>query len=149
VIPPQFSRSLLALSLRLAVVVFPNSADSVMKTPYPLLSTALLAGGRTWGIVLSTLLHADQEAKVKGTISEMDHSSGRIELTTEKGPVQIYFIPETIKDLKAGAKGEVALELQKDSSTADAAVERDMEERFPDTTKPEEDIAKKSKHVGS
>jgi hypothetical protein len=120
-----------------------------MKTPNTLLSTALLAGGLTWSIVSPTLSHADQEAKVKGTISEMDHSRGRIELTTEKGPVQVYFIPETIKDLKAGNKGEGAVELHKDSSTADAAVERDMKERFPHTTKPEEDIAKKSKHVGS
>jgi hypothetical protein len=86
---------------------------------------------------------------MKGTISEIDHSRGRIELTTEKGSVQVYFIPETIKDLKAGNKGEVALELHKDSSTADTTDERDMEERFPHTTQPEEDIAKKSKHVGS
>jgi hypothetical protein len=83
------------------------------------------------------------------TISKIDHSSGRIELTTEKGPVHVYFVPETIKNLKAGDKVEVALELQKGSSNAGAAYERDMEERFPHTTKPDEDITKKSKQVGS
>jgi len=51
----------------------------------------------------------------------------------------------------------VEVELEKVSSHIGAANEqgtgaaynRDMEERFPPTTKPDEDIAKKSKQVGS
>jgi hypothetical protein len=128
-----------------------------MKKAYTLLSTAFVAGVLTLGVLSPNPIRADQEAKMKGTISTINHVNSRVEITTDKGPVQIYFVPEMIKDLKAGDKVEVALELEKISSNTGTAHEqgmgavykRDMEERFPHTTKPDEDIAKKSKQIGS
>lgn len=86
------------------------------------------------------------EPVMQGTINQIDHISGRIELTTEKGPVQVYFAPDALKNLREGE--QVALELKTATPNAEG-YERDMEQRFPTTTKPDEDIPTKSKQVGS
>jgi hypothetical protein len=74
-----------------------------------LLSAVLLAGG------LSTAALAHDEGRagepmMKGTISSIDHASGKIELKTDQGPAQVYFAPEEIKNFKEG--DQVVLELE-------------------------------------
>jgi hypothetical protein len=116
-----------------------------MKKLYAVLSAALLAGGLSpaaWALQPG----CEEVPMMRGTITSLDPTSGRIELRTEKGPALAYFTPEALKNLKPG--DPVALGLQ--PAIADkAAYERDMEQRFPNTTKPEEDIPTKSKQVGS
>ena len=132
-----------------------------MKKAYALLSTVLLAGGLTLGALAPTLARADEEARMQGTITKLDQTNGRIELKTDKGPAVVYFAPEALKNLKEGdqIKLEVELEPAKVSSrvttpdtvtsSAKTAEERDIEQRFPHSTKPNEDIPAKSKQVGS
>jgi hypothetical protein len=132
-----------------------------MNKAYALLSTVLLAGGLTLGALAPTLARADEEARMQGTITKLDQTSGRIELKTDKGPAVVYFAPEALKNLKEGdqIKLEVELEPAKVSSrvttpdtvtsSAKTAEERDLEQRFPHSTKPNEDIPAKSKQVGS
>ena len=109
------------------------------------LSAAVLAGGLTTITLSADAAHAD-EPVIQGTISKIDQVSGRIELRTDKGPAHIYLSPEGLKNLKAG--DQVALE-RKTAGPNQEAYERDMEERFPATAKPDEDIVTKSKQVGS
>lgn len=132
-----------------------------MKKAYVWLSTALLAGGLTFGALSPNAARADQEARMQGTITKIDPASGRIELKTDKGPAVVYFAPQDLKNYKEGqaVKVEVELEAAKVSSSTNTldkmtsgvktAEERDMEQRFPHTTKPDEDIPTKSKQVGS
>jgi hypothetical protein len=132
-----------------------------MNKAYALLSTVLLAGGLTLGALAPTLARADEEARMQGTITKLDQTSGRIELKTDKGPAVVYFAPEALKNLKEGdqIKLEVELEPAKVSSrvttpdtvtsSAKTAEERDLEQRFPHSAKPNEDIPAKSKQVGS
>src|SRR5262250_957052 len=91
-----------------------------MKKTYGLLSTALLVGGLTLGAIAPGVVRADQEARMQGTISMMDHTSGKIELKTEKGPAVVYFAPEALKNFKLGdqVKLEVEMEQAKVSSSA-------------------------------
>ena len=116
-----------------------------MKNVYAFLSVTLLIGGLTT-MALSHDEAGAAEPVMQGTINQIDHISGRIELTTEKGPVQVHFAPDALKNLKEGE--QVALELKTATPNAEG-YERDMEQRFPTTTKPDEDIPTKSKQVGS
>jgi hypothetical protein len=79
---------------------------------------------------------------------------------TDQDPAVVYFALEALKHLKEGdpVKPEVELEpatvLPKATagtvtSEATTAYEQDMEQRFPHTTKPNEDIPTKNKQVGS
>ena len=132
-----------------------------MKKAYTLLSTALLAGGITLGALSPSVAGADEEARMQGTITKIDPASGRIELKTDKGPAVVYFAPEDLKKYKEGdaVKLEVEMEAAKVSSSATTpdkvtsstktAEERDMEQRFPHSAKPNEDMPTKSKQVGS
>ena len=47
---------------------------------------------------------------MRGTISKIDHETGKIELKTDMGTSQVYFAPQSIKNLKEG--DHVALELE-------------------------------------
>jgi hypothetical protein len=116
-----------------------------MKQAYAFLSAVVLAGGLTTAALPPNAAGAD-EPVMRGTISSIDHTSGKIELRTDKGPSRVYLAPEALKNLKAG--DQVALEL-KTAIPNQEAYERDMEQRFPTTTKPEVDIPTKSKQVGS
>jgi hypothetical protein len=132
-----------------------------MKKAYAFLSTALLASGLTMGALSPGVAHADEKARMQGTISIIDHTSGKIELKTEKGPAVVYFAPEALKNLKLGDQVKLEVELEsakvtssaktpgKVTSEAKTAKEWDMEQRFPPATKPNEDIPTKSKQVGS
>ena len=89
-----------------------------------MLSAALLAGG------LTTAAFAHDEGRagepmMKGTISTIDHASGKIELQTDQGPVQVYFAPDTVKNLKEG--DQVALELE--TSKREATETRSMRKK--------------------
>jgi uncharacterized cupredoxin-like copper-binding protein len=71
------------------------------------LTAMLLVGG------LSTAVFADHnknEASMRGTINKIDHSTGKIELKTDKGTSELYFTPDSIKNLKEGE--QVVLELE-------------------------------------
>jgi len=114
-----------------------------MKKIFALLSTTLLAGG------LSTAAWAAQPGceevpMMRGTISSLDPTTGRIELRTEQGPVQAYFTPEALKNLKPGDPVDLGLQ----PAIADkAAYEREMEYFFPHIPQPPEDIPTKRKRV--
>jgi hypothetical protein len=116
-----------------------------MKKARTFLSAALLMGGLSTAALALEARHAGALV-TRRTISKIDRDSGKIELMTEKGPVQVHFAPDLIKNLKEG--DAVALELQTAMSNREA-YKRDMEQRFPHTTKPDEDIPTKSKQVGS
>jgi hypothetical protein len=132
-----------------------------MKKAYTLLSTALLAGGITFAALSPNTARADEEARMQGTITKIDPVSGRIELKTDKGPAIVYFAPEDLKNYKEGQAVKLEIELEpakvssrtttpdKVMSGAKTAEERDVEQRFPHTTQPNEDIPTKSKQVGS
>jgi hypothetical protein len=117
-----------------------------MKKAYALLSTALLAGGLTFGALSPHAARADEEARMQGTITKIDQASGRIELKTDKGPAVVYFAPEDLKNYKEGQAVKLEIELEpakvssstttpdKVMSSAKTAEERDMEQRFPHTT---------------
>jgi len=80
-----------------------------MKKACALVSAMVLAGG------LSTAAFAHDEGRadepmMKGTISQIDHDSGKIELKTDQGPVQVTFAPEQVKNFKEG--DQVVLELE-------------------------------------
>jgi hypothetical protein len=132
-----------------------------MKKAYAVLSATLLVGGLTLGAVAPSTARADEKARMQGTISKLDPASGRIELKTDKGPAVVYFTPETLKNLKEGDQVKLEVEIEpakvssqaktadKVMSSAKTAEERDMEQRFPHTAKPDEDIPTKSKQVGS
>lgn len=78
-----------------------------MKKLSSFLTAALLVGG------LSTVALADHdqnEASVRGTINKIDHTTGKIELKTDKGMSELYFTPDSIKNLKEGE--QVVLELE-------------------------------------
>jgi len=132
-----------------------------MKKLSALLSTTLLIGGLTIGALSPDTARADEKARMQGTISKLDSVSGRIELKTDKGPAAVYFAPQALKNLKEGDQVRVEVELEPAkvssqvktpdtvTSSAKTADERDMEQRFPHATKPNEDIPTKSKQVGS
>ena len=80
-----------------------------MKKACALLSAALLAGGLSTAALAHDEGRAD-EPMMKGTISKIDHDSGKIEMKTDQGTAQVYFAPDSIKNLKEG--DQVALELE-------------------------------------
>ena len=132
-----------------------------MKIAYMFLSTALLVSGLTLGTLSPGTARADEEARMQGTISKIDPTSGKIELKTDKGPAIVYFAPEALKNLKVGDQVKLEVELEpakvslqgktpdKVTSEAKTTNERDMEQRFPPSAKPNEDVPTKSKQVGS
>src|SRR5437867_2669564 len=100
VVFPVYCRSLLAPSLHLRRRNINERKSSLMKKTCTLLSATLLAGGSL----------RQPSPMTKGTINKMDHDSGKIELQTDRGPAQVYFAPDTVKNLKEG--DQVALELE-------------------------------------
>jgi hypothetical protein len=100
-----------------------------MKKACALLSAALLAGG----LSTAALAHDEGRAgepKMKGTISSIDHDSGKIELKTDQGPAQVYFAPNAVKNLKEG--DQVALELE--TSKKEAKEMHHMSKKTTSTT---------------
>jgi len=81
-----------------------------MKKACAFLSVAIFAGG----IATAALAHdegrAGGEPMMRGTITAIDHNTGKIELKTDMGTSQVYFAPQAIKNLKEG--DQVALELE-------------------------------------
>ena len=80
-----------------------------MKKACAFLSAALLAGGLITAVLAHDEGRAD-EPMMRGTISKIDHASGKIDLQTDMGPAQVYFPPVSVKNLKEG--DQVALELE-------------------------------------
>ena len=108
-----------------------------------MLSAALLVSVLSLGPRSLTPARAD-EALLQGTISTIDPTRGRIELITERGLVTVYLSPEQLQDLEEGDQVTIHRAM-----TEQEAYERDMEQRFPHTAQPNEDIPTKSKQVGS
>lgn len=77
-----------------------------MKKFSSVFAAALLVGGLSTAALAG---HDQHEAAVQGTISTIDHTTGKIELKTDKGTSALYFPPETIKNFKEGQ--QVVLEL--------------------------------------
>ena len=81
-----------------------------MKNVAAVLSAALVAGG----IATAALAHdegrAGEEPMMRGTITMIDHATGKIELKTDMGTSQVYFAPQSVKNLKEG--DHIALELE-------------------------------------
>lgn len=71
-----------------------------------LLSATLLVSGLGTAAIAG---HDQHEASLQGTINSIDHTTGKIELKTDKGTSELYFPPDTIKNFKAGE--QVVLEL--------------------------------------
>ena len=84
-----------------------------MKNACAFLSAAIFAGG----IATAALAHdegrAGGEPTMRGTISTIDHETGKIELKTDMGTSQVYFAPQSIKNLKEGDQVMVELETSK------------------------------------
>ena len=101
-----------------------------MKKACALLSAAVLAGGLSTAALAHDEGRAGGEPLMKGTISSIDHDSGKIELQTAQGPAQVYFAPDTVKNLKEG--DQVALELE--TSKREARETRSMSKKEMRTT---------------
>jgi|GEM_PF-4467263 len=71
------------------------------------LAAALLVGGLGTAALAD---HDQKEASVRGTINKIDHTTGKIELKTDKGVSELYFTPDSIKNFKEGE--QVVLELE-------------------------------------
>jgi Cu/Ag efflux protein CusF len=84
-----------------------------MKKVSAFLSAALLVGGLTLGALFPEAAGAAEEAELQGTITKLDPATGRVELKTEKGPVQIYIDSDEVKEFKEGDKVEIDVELEK------------------------------------
>jgi hypothetical protein len=78
-----------------------------MKKVSAVLTAALLAGGLTTAAFAD---HNKNEASMRGTINSIDHSTGKIELKTDKGASQLYFTPDAVKNFKEGEQVMVELE---------------------------------------
>jgi hypothetical protein len=87
-----------------------------MKKAYVFLSSALLASGLTLGALSPDVVRADDEARMRGTITKLDPASGRMELKTEKGPAIVYFAPEDLKNYKEGDAVKLEVELEADKA---------------------------------
>ena len=81
-----------------------------MNKAYALLSAAIFAGGLATVALAHDEGRAGGEPTMRGTITSIDHETGKIELKTDMGTSQIYFAPQSIKNLKEG--DQVALELE-------------------------------------
>ena len=84
-----------------------------MKKAGLLLSAALLVGGLTLGALSPHPARADEEDELEGTITKIDPTTGKVELKTEKGPVQVYFDADEVKEFKEGDNVEIEVELEK------------------------------------
>jgi hypothetical protein len=84
-----------------------------MKKACALLSAAVLAGGLSTAALAHDEGRAGGEPLMKGTISSIDHDSGKIELKTDQGPAQVYFAPDAVKNLKEGDRIALGLETSK------------------------------------
>ena len=84
-----------------------------MKNACAFLSAVILAGG----LATTALAHDEGgvggEPTMRGTISTIDHETGKIELKTDMGTSQVYFAPRSIKNLKEGDQVLVELETSK------------------------------------
>jgi len=81
-----------------------------MKKACALLSAVIFAGGIATAAFAHDEGRAGGEPMMRGTISKIDHDTGRIELQTDSGTSQVYFAPQSIKNLKEG--DQVAVELE-------------------------------------
>jgi hypothetical protein len=77
-----------------------------MKKLTSVLTAALLVGGLSTAALAD---HDQDEASVQGTINTIDHTTGKVEVKMNKGTTELYFIPDSIKNFKAGE--QVVLEL--------------------------------------
>ncbi len=83
-----------------------------MKKIATVLSAAMLAGTLTTAALAYDEGRGD-EPMMRGTITSIDHDTGKIELKTDMGTSQVYFAPQSIKNLKEGDKVAVELETSK------------------------------------
>ena len=85
----------------------------MMKKSSVFLSAALLAGGLTLGALFLETACADDDDGQEGTITKIDPATGKVELKTQKGPVQVYIDSDDAKEFKEGDKVEINVELEK------------------------------------
>jgi Cu/Ag efflux protein CusF len=81
-----------------------------MKKITAILSAAVFAGGMATAALAHDEGGAGGEPTMRGTVSKIDHETGKIELKTDMGTAQVYFAPQAVKNLKEG--DQVSLELE-------------------------------------
>lgn len=68
------------------------------------LATAADPHAKTRGRDVHSAAHHEEanERSMHGTITRLDHESGKIEIKTERGVAQVFFNPASVKTLKEG-----------------------------------------------
>jgi hypothetical protein len=72
-----------------------------MKKLTSFLTAALLVGGLSTAALAE---HDHNEASIRGTINKIDHTTGKIELKTDKGTSELYFTPDSIKNFRKASR---------------------------------------------
>ena len=107
-----------------------------MKKIYPLLAAAVFAGGITTPVLAQDASHHKKATRsayehgsnipekdfkgehvMSGTISKIDHSTGKLDLKTEEGTLVLHFPPDAMKNLKEGDQAAVSLEIAKQTAS--------------------------------